>query len=142
MGIVAHPGPVTALAVSADGSFLFSAGGADLSVNMWRIEPSFDAPRRGDATSTTPFRGSDSLGGGQSADDVAKQPQPSPSMLPFFSLLDGGVGGDLHNDIIDYFYYCQLRHIGEDSMDPRDLNGATMHLSRSRSRLIMSMHPS
>ena len=44
-------------------------------------------------------------------------------MQPFFSLLEGGDGGDLHHDIVDYFYYCQLRHIGEDTMDPRDLNG-------------------
>ena len=41
---------------------------------------------------------------------------------------NGRLGGDLHNDIIDYFYYCQLRHLGEDTMDPRDLNGYYIHI--------------
>ena len=31
------------------------------------------------------------------------------AMLPFLSLLEGGEGGDLHNEVIDYFYYAQLR---------------------------------
>ena len=41
MGIVAHPGAISSLAISSDGKFLFSAGGPDLSVNMWKVEPSF-----------------------------------------------------------------------------------------------------
>jgi hypothetical protein len=48
---------------------------------------------------------------------------PSDSMKPFYSLLEGGEGGELHRDIEDYFYYCQLRHLGEDSMESRTLTG-------------------
>jgi hypothetical protein len=45
------------------------------------------------------------------------------ALRPFFSLLEGGEDGELHRDIVDYFYYCQLRHLGEDSMEPRQLTG-------------------
>ena len=41
----------------------------------------------------------------------------------FLSLLEGGEGGDLHEDLIEYFYYCQLRAQGEDSMDERTVSG-------------------
>ncbi len=37
IGIVAHPGRISSLAVSFDGRFVFSAGGADLSVNVWVV---------------------------------------------------------------------------------------------------------
>ncbi|CAM9670144.1 unnamed protein product, partial [Chrysoparadoxa australica] len=37
MGLIAHPGQISDVAVSGDGSFLFTAGGPDLTVNMWRI---------------------------------------------------------------------------------------------------------
>jgi len=41
----------------------------------------------------------------------------------FLDLIDGGAGGALHNDIIDNFYYCQLRSQGEDAMDERLVSG-------------------
>eukprot|EP01036_Dinobryon_divergens_P027639 gene27639-36445_t len=63
MGIVAHPGVISSLAISADGKFLFSAGGPDLSVNMWKL----------------------------SEGEFPKLPPP-PSLIPFFSLLEGGEG--------------------------------------------------
>ena len=104
MGIVAHPGEVTCVDVSCDGRYLFSAGGFDLSVNMWRI----DVPA------------------GQGHNSHAVMPgtggEPS-SLTPYFTLLEGGEGGELHKDLVDYFYYCQLRHSGEDSMEARNLTG-------------------
>lgn len=37
MGLIAHPGEITSLNVSGDGSYLATAGGSDLTVNMWKI---------------------------------------------------------------------------------------------------------
>ena len=119
MGIVAHPGNITSLAVSSDGKYLFSAGGSDLSVNMWKIEPAFESPAAPEGASGS----TDALLLSADGDMPPHRMPSSPEMAPFFSLLEGGEGGDLHNDIIDYFYYCQLRHLGEDTMDPRDLKG-------------------
>ena len=85
MGLVAHPSTISSLAVSCDGRYLFSAGGPDLCVNMWAVDTS-------------------QLPSGASADPVDS----------YLCLLEGGEGGELHNDIVDYFYYCQLRHLGED----------------------------
>jgi len=99
MGIVAHPSTITSISVSFDGRFLFSSGGSDLSVNMWSIDSAFWADRKGSSNEEDP-------------------------MGPFFNLLEGGgKGGEMHNDIIDYFYYCQLRAQGEDSMEPRSFKG-------------------
>ena len=41
----------------------------------------------------------------------------------FLQLLDGGGLGELHENFVDYFYYCQLRHGGEDTLDTRNLSG-------------------
>lgn len=91
--IVAHPEEVSSIAVSCDGYFVFSAGGSDLSVNMWAV-------LRDDST-----------------------PSHSNALEPFLSLLEGGPGGELHESLLDYFYYSQLRHGGEDTMEARHLSG-------------------
>jgi hypothetical protein len=99
MGVIAHPLAITSIAASFDGKYIFSTGGSDLSANMWRID-----------TSQSMANNDKSLSGANNL---------SPS---FLSLLEGGNGGDLHKDIINYFYYCQLRSLGEDSMWPRKLS--------------------
>jgi WD40 repeat protein len=97
MGLVAHPSTITSIAVSYDGKFLFSTGGSDLSANMWRINYEFWKEQK-------------------------SEPSKS-SMEPFINLLEGGEQGIMYNDIIDYFYYCQLRTQGEDTMENRSLTG-------------------
>jgi WD40 repeat protein len=95
VGIVAHAGEITGFAVSFDGRFAFSAGGHDLTVNMWSIG----------VTNPT-------------VADVKND------LAPYLALLEGGGQyGELHQSLVDYFYYCQLRHGGEDTMDTRQLNG-------------------
>ncbi len=37
MGVIAHPGAVSACALAADGKFMLTAGGADRSVNLWAV---------------------------------------------------------------------------------------------------------
>ena len=95
MGLVAHPGRISDIAISCDGKYMFSAGGSDLSVNMWAVD-------------TLAIPGHDPM---------------ARDMDAFYSLLEGGEGGDMHNDIIDYFYYGQIRAQGEDSMEIRNVSG-------------------
>lgn len=38
MGLIAHPEEVTDICASADGQFVFTCGGSDLSVNMWAVD--------------------------------------------------------------------------------------------------------
>ena len=38
---------------------------------------------------------------------------------PFYSLLEGGRGGELMREIVDMFYYAQIREEGEGSMEVR-----------------------
>eukprot|EP01039_Chlorochromonas_danica_P007847 gene7848-8660_t len=92
--IVAHPDEVSGLTVSFDGNFIFSGGGSDLSVNMWAVLK----------------------------EDILPE-EISDGMAPFLSLLEGGPGGELHENLMDYFYYSQLRHGGEDTMEMRHLTG-------------------
>lgn len=94
MGIVAHPGRISSICVSHDGNFMFTGGGSDLTCGMFVI----------DGSSLTP--------GGEAND-----------LTSFLELLDGGNGGELHNDIIDYFYLCQLRSQGENAMEDREVSG-------------------
>lgn len=129
MGIVAHPGEVTCVAVSHDGRYIFSAGGFDLSVNMWRVDVEEHRREKRAAqlliaaaeeeAATAVAAGDD----GAAAPAGAKAVQEAAALRPYFSLLEGGEGGELHRDIVDYFYYCQLRHLGEDSMETRNLTG-------------------
>ncbi|CAN0396858.1 unnamed protein product, partial [Ectocarpus sp. 8 AP-2014] len=37
MGLIAHPGEISSLSVSGDGNYLITAGGKDLTVNVWKI---------------------------------------------------------------------------------------------------------
>jgi WD40 repeat protein len=103
MGVIAHPGAVSAMALSHDGRFMITAGGADRSVNLWNVNV-------------------DAL-------DAAVALAP-PEFDSFTSLLDGGRGGPFYEQIVDYFYYCQLRAQGEDSPDAREISGR-VHLDQA-----------
>ena len=86
MGLVAHPGEVSAMAVSWDGAHLLTAGGAALAIHMWSVAPAALEPTI-------------AAGGG--------------GLAPHLSLLDGGAGGTHHQEMRDYFYYAQLRAQGQ-----------------------------
>lgn len=96
MGAICHAGQVSAMGVSWDGRWLITAGGADLCVHMTKIFP--------DAL----LRQARSAGG---------------SVRPFMELLEGGADGAFVQEIVDYFYYAQLRSQGEDSKAPREISG-------------------
>ncbi len=94
MGLVAHPARISSICASHDGRFLFTAGGSDLTVAMFAVDYTALAPK-GDRY----------------------------SLANFLDLLERGSGGELHNDIIDYFYLCQLRNQGENIMEDRAITG-------------------
>jgi WD40 repeat protein len=102
MGLVAHPGEISSLSATFDGKYLFTAGGSDLSVNMWSVNCAAVSPPE---TSKHEEK--------KDHDDFSN----------FLCLLEGGEGGELHNDIVDYFFYCQIRAQGEDSMEQRQVAG-------------------
>jgi hypothetical protein len=83
------------MCLSFDGAFMFTAGGADLTVNMWALDLNL-------------------------LQHPSSRGEP---VEPFLDLLEGGKGGDLHNDIIEYFYYCQLKKQPDDSMDSWKMSG-------------------
>jgi len=96
MGLIAHPGEVTDLAASWDGKWLITAGGADMSIHLWRVDPA-------------------------ALDSAAKV--GGMGVEPFVSQLDGGVDGAFYQELIDHFYYAQLRAQGEDTTEPRKITG-------------------
>jgi len=80
--------------IEFSGKYAFSAGGPDLCVNMWEIEC--------ESVATAALRG----GGG---------------IDPYVQLLDGGE--QFLAEIRDYFYYGQIRSKGEQTTEPRSLDG-------------------
>ena len=117
MGIVAHPGCISGIALSHDGRFLFSTGGGDLAACMWTVVTSSNG-LGDDDDDEGGLRGlkgglKGGLRGLGSGDD----------MESFLNLLEGGADGEVYNDIKDYFYYCQIRADGEDNMAVRNLTG-------------------
>lgn len=116
LGVVAHPLEITGLAISHDGRYIFTAGGMDLTVNMWSLFlPSEESLMPGNQVFSQ--HSLDQMFGEQSLVGI------SPELAPFLDLLEGGPGGELHQNLIDYFYYCQLRHGGEYTIETRRLNG-------------------
>jgi len=96
MGLIAHPGEVSDLAVTWDGKFCITAGGADNSIHLWRTE-------------VGSLEAAAVAGGG--------------GIGPFVAQLDGGADGPFYQEMVDHFYYAQLRAQGEDTTDPRRITG-------------------
>lgn len=119
MGLVGHPGIISDLAVSFDGKYIFSSGGAsDLSVNMWNVDvSSFDKNQTNNELIVLAQERH------HEENDALAIEEAENLMKPFYSLLEGGKGGPLYNEIVDYFYYCQIRSQGENSMDQRAIFG-------------------
>eukprot|EP00698_Gefionella_okellyi_P011922 TRINITY_DN3180_c0_g1_i1.p1 TRINITY_DN3180_c0_g1~~TRINITY_DN3180_c0_g1_i1.p1 ORF type:complete len:925 (+),score=187.18 TRINITY_DN3180_c0_g1_i1:141-2915(+) len=89
LGLIAHPGEVSNMDVAAGGDLLFTGGGADGCVSMWRLHP--EALEQA------------SLAGGEGVE-------------PFIKLIEGEREGNFFREIEEYFYYAQLKSQGEASM--------------------------
>jgi WD40 repeat protein/Ca2+-binding EF-hand superfamily protein len=96
MGLIAHPGQISAISVAFQGQYAFTCGGNDLTVNQWLIDPQ-------------PVASASVMGGSGTE--------------PFVKLLEGGEEGEFFSDMKDYFYYSQIRSQGEDTTKARVLDG-------------------
>jgi len=96
MGLIAHPGEVSGVAASFDGRFLLTAGGSDLTVNLWAVHT--------EALDAAVAKGGNGV-------------------EPFLGLIEGGPEGEFYNELVDYFYYAQLVSQGEEATDPRESTG-------------------
>lgn len=124
MGLIAHPGQISAIAVSFDGNVLVSAGGNDETVNVWSINTSVLDVQ--EAASRQGIDLSVALNDESSQVSLLKQQERNirnAEAAPFVAMLDGGEGGDAHSELVDFFYYAQLRTQGEESTAPREITG-------------------
>ncbi|EDV24111.1 uncharacterized protein TRIADDRAFT_57268 [Trichoplax adhaerens] len=95
MALMAHPGRVTNMACSYDGQHIFTSGGSDSTVFMWK-------------TNIEALEAAVHLGG--------------EDMVPFYNLMDGGREGELFAELENYFYYAQIRTQGIDTMESRKVS--------------------
>eukprot|EP00658_Telonema_sp_P-2_P024663 TRINITY_DN19918_c0_g1_i1.p1 TRINITY_DN19918_c0_g1~~TRINITY_DN19918_c0_g1_i1.p1 ORF type:complete len:380 (+),score=120.31 TRINITY_DN19918_c0_g1_i1:150-1289(+) len=96
MGIIAHAGEISSMVVSYDGRYIITAGRDDYCVNVWSAHPaSLEKMRR--------------LGG--------------EGIEPFNAMMEGGKDGEFYQEMIDYFYYAQIKAQGEDTTAPRKITG-------------------
>lgn len=98
VGLLAHPGAIHSFAISYDGQYLFTAGGEDQSMLQWKI----------DGTKILPS--GEELG--------AEGNVPLDHLI---ATVEGGPEGDLMREVVDYFYYAQIRAQGEETTAKREL---------------------
>ncbi|KAH7830078.1 putative flagellar associated protein [Monocercomonoides exilis] len=98
MGLIAHPGAVMGAVITHNGSHLLTIGGEDCTLFGWSIDVN--------------------------AMETLCALQNSSVTDPILAQLEGGPGGPLHNEIINMFYYAQLRSQGEDATVDRAIEGA------------------
>ena len=96
MGLIAHPGEVADFCASSDGKYLFTCGGEDLSVKMWKID-------------INPIEIAIARGG--------------EGIEPFINLIEGGRDGQNFQDMKDFFYYSMIRSKDENTTKTRKLDG-------------------
>ncbi|KAG2532767.1 hypothetical protein BBO99_00000301 [Phytophthora kernoviae] len=125
MGLIAHPGKISNVDVTFDGSHLLTAGGDDLVVNMWEIHTyqlDLLEARGTPRVEETVEEGIE--------DTMKEEPlvvaknqldEDDLELAPYLALLEGGREGPFYNEIVDYFYLAQLRVQGENSTECREI---------------------
>ena len=96
MGLIAHPGKVVDICATSDGKYMFTTGGDDLALNMWRID-------------IQPIDEAIAMGG--------------EGIEPFINLIEGGREGQTYLDMKDFFYYSMIRAKDENTTKTRKLDG-------------------
>ncbi|KAL8424252.1 hypothetical protein Efla_002870 [Eimeria flavescens] len=100
LDVVAHAGPIVALAASAprDGcTMVFTCGGNDFTVLKWHVNHA------------------------KALKKLTEGPKEADALL---QLIPGGKTGAFYRTAKDYFYYAQLRSQGEHATRPRRLDGS------------------
>lgn len=124
MGLIAHPGPISCIAVCHDAQTLVTAGGSDATVNLWQINTEvLDAAEAGSYEAPTRV---DEAGVAMAEEELSPKERAEITrarMAPFLALLEGGEGGEAHEELVDFFYYAQLRSQGENTTAPREVGG-------------------
>ncbi|XP_075034087.1 cilia- and flagella-associated protein 251 isoform X2 [Mixophyes fleayi] len=95
IALICHPDGVANVVCSSDGQYVFTTGGDDCTVIMWK-------------TNFQALEAAASLGG--------------EDLIPFYGMLPGGRDGALFKELEDYFYYAQLRNQGIDTMETRQVS--------------------
>ena len=82
MGVIAHPGIIKEMKPAANSNYIFTTGGKDFTINIWRYDsaPMIEAVHSG----------------GEGID-------------PFLELLEGGKNGAKYKEMVDFFYYAQIK---------------------------------
>ena len=94
MGLIAHPNEVSDICCSKDGKYVFTCGGKDLAVNMWKVN-------------VQPIEQAIAMGGD--------------GIEPFINLIEGGRQGQTFTDMQDFFYYSIIRSKSENTTKTREL---------------------
>ena len=94
-GVIAHPGIIKDVKPATNASYIFTTGGDDYTINIWRynINPLIDAVENG-----------------------------GDGIKPFLNLLEGGIGGKKYKEMVDYFYYAQIKSKDENTTKHRVLD--------------------
>ena len=95
MGVIAHPGIIKDVKPATNASYIFTTGGDDYTINIWRynINPLIEAVENG-----------------------------GDGIKPFLNLLEGGKEGKKYKEMVDYFYYAQIKSKDENTTKHRVLD--------------------
>lgn len=94
MGVIGHPRQIKEIRTSKNLDYIFTTGGNDYVINVWKhnIHPLIDAVQSG----------------GEGID-------------PHLTLLEGGRDGLMYQEMVNFFYYTQIKSKDENTTKPRTL---------------------
>lgn len=95
MGVIGHPGKIQEIKTSKNLDYIFTTGGTDYVINVWKhnIHPLIDAVSNG-----------------------------GEGITPHLTLLEGGKEGLMYQEMINFFYYTQIKSKDENTTKPRILD--------------------
>ena len=95
MGVIAHPGTIKDIKAASNVNYIFTTGGNDYTINIWKynVNPLIDAVQKG-----------------------------GEGIEPFLKLLEGGRDGIKYKEMVDFFYYAQIKSKDENTTKHRVLD--------------------
>ncbi|MCQ2819021.1 MAG: hypothetical protein MJ252_17295 [archaeon] len=95
MGVIAHPGIIKEMKPAVNSNYIFTTGGIDFTINIWRYN-------------CNPLDNAVKDGG--------------EGIEPFLQLLEGGKTGTKYKEMVDFFYYTQISSKNENTTKHRVLD--------------------